>query len=272
MKRKIIKIDEEKCNGCGLCVKGCPEGALQIIDGKARLVGELLCDGLGACLGECPAGAMTIEERDVEAYDESKVMENVVKGGVEVIAAHLKHLKDHGQEEYLSQAIDYLKAKSIDIPVYEKEVSMSSGGCPGMAMRDFSTDAPNVVSGSAGPSQLRQWPIQLALLNPAAPYFKDADIVVAADCVPFTYPDFHQRFLKGKVLIIFCPKLDETIDAYREKLKAIISENNIKSVTMLHMEVPCCTGVVRLVEEAVLASGKNIILKDYTISIKGEIL
>ena len=262
------------CNGCGLCVTNCPEGALQIIDGKARLVGELLCDGLGVCIGQCPEDAIYIEEREAEKYDESKVMPNIIKGGVAVIAAHLKHLKEHGQEEYYHQAVAILKQQNISIP-FSQAQGASHGGCPGNQMIDSRNkkvqDVPTVAQGHLH-SELGQWPIQLQLLNPLAPYFKDADIVIAADCVPFTYANFHQRFLRGKTLIIFCPKLDGKYEEYVEKLKNIFIGNSIKSVTLVHMEVPCCFGLVKMCDEALQQSGKHIILKEYNISLKGEII
>lgn len=276
MLRKIIKIDEDKCNGCGLCVPNCPEGALQIIDGKARLVGELLCDGLGACIGNCPEGAIAIEEREAERYDERKVIQNVVKAGENVITAHLKHLKEHGQHEYLKQAMGYLNEHKIPIPIdkEQKEPSLPCG-CPGTMVKDFREekveDSKGDFSGTLK-SELRQWPIQLQLLNPQAPYFKDADLVVAADCVPFTYADFHRRFLKGKILIMFCPKLDTVLDEYLDKLTTVFRDNNIKSITAVRMEVPCCSGVVSIIEDAIRHSGKNAILKEYTISLRGDIV
>ena len=246
---------------------------MQIIDGKARLVGELLCDGLGACIGECPEGAITIEEREAEEYSEDKVIENVSQAGPGVIAAHLRHLKDHRQEGYLKQAYAYLKKRKIDIPKEESSNKLPCG-CPGTMMRDFRKEKKAkgntpVISTS---SQLQQWPIQLQLLSPLAPYFKDADLVIAADCVPFSYSNFHQRFLKNKILIVFCPKLDKVLDMYLEKLTAIFKQNNIKSITLAHMEVPCCLGLVTLVQKALEESGKNIIIKEYTISIKGELV
>jgi NAD-dependent dihydropyrimidine dehydrogenase PreA subunit len=261
MKRKIISIDEEKCNGCGVCASGCPEGALQIIDGKARLVNELFCDGLGACIGTCPQGAITIEERDVEAYDEEKVMENIVKHGKETILAHLKHLKEHSQKEYLSQALEYLKRKKIAV-AFDREKGPAECGCPGSKTTDL----------RQSPSALGNWPIQLQLLTPLAPYFQNADLVIAADCVPFSYANFHSRFLTGKILIVFCPKLDKVTEAYVEKLSELFKHNEIKSLSLVHMEVPCCFGLVKIVEEAIRASGKNILTKEYTISIKGEII
>ncbi|MDP8212741.1 MAG: 4Fe-4S binding protein [Candidatus Zapsychrus exili] len=276
MKRQIIKIDEDKCTGCGLCVPDCPEGALQIIDGKAKLVGELLCDGLGACIGNCPEGAIEVETREAEEYQEKKVMENIVKAGDATLRAHLKHLRDHNQDEYLAQALEYMKENDIEEPETKKNEPLVCG-CPGIMMKDLRKKEPEPpktqdVLAASLKSELGQWPIQLQLLNPAAPYFKDADLLIAADCVAFSFANFHQRFLKGKILIMFCPKLDTTMDAYLEKLTFIISNNNIKSITSVRMEVPCCYGTLALVENALKQSGKNITVKDYTISISGEII
>ena len=302
MKRKIIKIDEEKCTGCGLCIPDCPEGALQLIDGKARLISDLFCDGLGACIGTCPEGAIEVEEREAEEYDECRVMENVVRQGKNVIKAHLKHLKDHGQDEFLTQALDFLKKNHFEIPEefqqkkalkhplpkmgcpgammmdFTKNENDSKTpaftGCPGSMMQDLTSDSEATTAVSAAPqkSQLRQWPVQLQLLNPRAPYFKNSHLLIAADCVPFTYPNFHQRFLKDKILVVFCPKLDKTIPEYVEKLAEIFKTQNIQSITLVHMEVPCCFGVERVIQKALQTAGKNIIIKDYTISIKGEIV
>jgi NAD-dependent dihydropyrimidine dehydrogenase PreA subunit len=273
MKRKIIQIDERKCNGCGLCVPNCPEGALQIIDGKARLVGEILCDGLGACLGHCPEGAITIEERNAETYDETKVMANVVQGGPAVIAAHLRHLRDHRQTAELKAALDYLKEHRI--PFTEEAVHPGhAGGCPGSMARDLRAQpAPAAAPGRTDerPSALQQWPVQLQLLNPSAPYFRDAELVVAADCVPFAYASFHERFLRGKILIILCPKLDRVGDQYLEKLTEIFTQNPIRSVSVIHMEVPCCFGAVTLVREALKRSGRAIPFADITVTIAGEV-
>jgi NAD-dependent dihydropyrimidine dehydrogenase PreA subunit len=285
MKRDIITIDEEKCTGCGECVPNCPEGAIQIIDGKARLVSDLSCDGLGACIGHCPEGAMSVENREAEPYDERKVMVNIVKAGPATIKAHLLHLKDHNQTEFLKQALAYLRENGITPPDLSVGQGPAHAGCPGMKVMDFREDGGlqgredtgHVAGGRssetvAASSELRQWPVQLQLLNANAPYFQDADLVIAADCVPFAYPDFHNRFLKGKALIILCPKLDKVLEQYLEKLTEIFKNNNIKSITLVHMEVPCCFGLSRLVEEALKRSGKNTIIKDYTVSIKGEII
>jgi ferredoxin len=273
--RDVILINEDKCNGCGLCVPNCPEGAIQIIEGKARLISDLFCDGLGACLGHCPQGAITIERRRAEPYDEKRVMGNVAKAGPAVIKAHLEHLASHNQTEYLAQAREYLQENKIVIDETKGgTVNKNQCGCPGgreMVFGDKKAaggDTANVKLGS----ELRQWPVQLQLLNPHAPYFKDADLVIVADCVPFAFADFHRRFLKDKMLIIFCPKLDQTIDQYVEKLTQLFTDNSVKSIALVHMEVPCCFGVEKIVQEALKASGKNIALKDYTISLQGEII
>lgn len=272
-KRKIIKIDEEKCNGCGLCIPNCPEGAIQIINKKARLISDLFCDGLGACLGKCPEGAISIEERDATKYDEGKVMENIIKQGKEVITAHLKHLAGHNQEGYLKEAVNFLKERGVEMKPGDTG-HVHSNGCPGMKMADLrkGTHTQNSREVNHIESQLNQWPIQLHLLNPSAPYFKDSDLLFAADCVPFSYANFHEKFLKGKILIIFCPKLDNSAQIYLEKITQIIKNNTIKSITLVHMEVPCCFGVISVVEQALKESGKNIIIKDYTISLRGEII
>lgn len=271
MKRKIITINEELCNGCGECVPNCPEGALQIIDGKARLISDIFCDGLGACIGHCPVGAITIEEREAEEYDEKKVMSNIVKQGTNTIKAHLLHLKDHGEMKYYNEAIEYLKENNIPIPDLEENLAC---GCPSsMAKILKSEKRENSTNNNIKiESELRQWPIQLQLLNPMAPYFKNSHLLIAADCVPFSYGDFHRRFLKDKIVIVFCPKLDRVIDQYIEKLSLILQNNDIKSITTIHMEVPCCGGVNYVVEEALKKSGKYIPIRDYTISLNGEII
>ena len=276
-KRQIIKIDEDKCNGCGLCIPNCPEGALQIIDGKVRLISDLFCDGLGACIGHCPEGAIEIEEREAQPYDENKVMGNIVKQGKNVIKAHLEHLKDHGEKDLLEQAVNYLKKNNIENPLKEemseKKAAPAKGcGCMGSQAVDLSCEkkAPSSCCEKAS-SQLRQWPVQLHLLNPQAPYLKNSDILIAADCVPFAYPNFHSDLLSGKIVIIFCPKLDDGIDTYIEKLTEIIKSNNIKSITIAHMEVPCCFGTVKIVKDAISASGINVPLKQIIVTIKGEI-
>lgn len=268
-KRKIIKIDREKCNGCGLCIPNCPEGALQVIDGKARLISDLFCDGLGACIGHCPQGAIITEEREAVGYDEKKVMENIVKQGSNTIKAHLSHLKEHGEIKYLKQAMEFLKEKNINV-----ELDALACGCPGSKMMDFRKNNPEKVSGpkkhSVNPeSGLRQWPVQLKLVPVTAPYLKGADLLVAADCAPFAYADFHRALLQGKTLLIGCPKLDD-IQFYQEKLTEIFRNNDIKSVACARMEVPCCGGLSFAIKGAILDSGREIPFKEIIISIKGD--
>jgi ferredoxin len=269
-KRKIIKIDEEKCNGCSLCIPNCPEGALQIIDGKARLISDIFCDGLGACIGHCPQGAITIETREAEPYDEKKVMENIVKQGKNVIKAHLEHLKEHNETKYLNEALEFLKERNIEIKLENDKIRHPHfGGCPGAAVRkiDINGSATNNIKQA---SALRQWPVQLTLLPPQAPFFENSHLLIAADCVPFANANFHSMLLNGKSLAIGCPKLDD-IGAYREKLTQIFKNNKIKSITVAIMEVPCCYGLYTAVEKALEDSGKKFPLIQEVISISGDI-
>ena len=231
MRRNIIEIDEEKCTGCGLCVKACAEGAIEIIDGKAKLVSEVYCDGLGACIGDCPEGALTVEEREAEAFDEEAVEE------------HLKEL----EEEPLAC------------------------GCPGTMSRQIKRDEKSNYDEVEIQSELTNWPVQLRLVSPNAPALKDADLLLAADCVPFALADFHPRFVRGRTVVIGCPKLDDA-GYYVEKLTEIIKNAELKSVTVVHMEVPCCSGLSIIVERAIKASGINVPIQDVTIGISGEVL
>ncbi|HET7733531.1 MAG TPA: 4Fe-4S dicluster domain-containing protein [Paludibacter sp.] len=294
MKRTIIKIDEELCNGCEACVQGCHEGALQMIDGKARMVSELFCDGLGACIGDCPVGAITLEEREAEPYDEIATIERMIPKGEKTIIAHLKHLKEHGEVDYLKQGVGYLRANGINIDFAQvhnhngagcasKPVTQvapqqgNGGGCPGSREMSF---APAATPGfkmatavtAAPASQLRQWPVQLHLLNPEAGYFRGADVVLAADCVAFSFADFHNRFLAGKILAIACPKLDSNQDIYVEKLKNMIANSSINTLTVVIMEVPCCGGLLRLAQKAVAEAGRKIPVKLVVIGTRGDIL
>lgn len=241
--RKIITIDEEKCDGCGLCVPACAEGAIRIIDGKARLVSETYCDGLGACLGECPQEAITIEERPADNFDPEAVK---------------KHL-------------DTNKATvSSELPMHSGQATFPA--CPGSAMHSLKPSA-EPVSEKFSPfsSRLANWPVQFNLVPPRAPYFDGADLLIAADCAPLAYPDFHRRFLDGKVALIGCPKLDD-IGAYVEKLSAIFGGNDIKSIEVVFMEVPCCGGLIQLVHRARQNSGKEIPVRLTKIGIRGEIM
>lgn len=258
MKRQLISINEEKCNGCGSCVDGCPEGALQIIAGKARLVGEILCDGLGACLGNCPQHAISTRECEALPYSEAKVIENIAKQGEATVKAHLSHLKKHGQEDYYRQAIDYLQAH--DLPVPEPEL-LPESRCLG--------ERATLPQGS---TELKNWPVQLALVNPQASYFEEADLLIVADCVPFAYKNFHEKYLKNKVVLMFCPKLDKVIDFYIEKLAAIFRSQRINSVTLVRMEVLCCGGTELILQKALQLAEKTAFVKINVISINGEII
>ena len=272
VKRQIIKIDEDKCNGCGLCVPNCKEGALQIIDGKARLISDLFCDGLGACIGHCPEGAIEFEEREAEAYDEKKTMlENIIPAGAGTIKAHLEHLRDHNQTKLLQEALEVLKEKNIDNPLEGlEETKMGTPcGCPGAALREVNTDE-DASNNAEQSSALRQWPVQLNLLPPQASFFDNSHLLVAADCVPFANANFHSELLNGKSLVIGCPKLDD-VEAYKEKLTEIFKSNKIKSVTVAIMEVPCCFGLYSAVEQAIEDSGNKIPLIKETIGVNGEI-
>jgi len=216
MKRTIIKIDEEKCTGCSLCVLACVEGALQIIDSKARLVRDQFCDGLGACLGKCPVGALTVEVREAEEFDE------------EAAKAHAKMVRSSGGEE---------RATRVETPKVDSTFS--------------------------------QWPIKLSLVPSNAPFLKNADLVIAADCVGFAYPNFHSDFLKGRKLIIGCPKLDD-VQFYRKKLETMFKESQPKSVTVVNMEIPCCLGLYKIVKEALASAGRSTPLKQEIIGVKGN--
>jgi NAD-dependent dihydropyrimidine dehydrogenase PreA subunit len=288
MKRDIIKIDEEKCNGCGICVPNCHEGALQVIDGKVRLISDLMCDGLGACIGHCPEGAITIEQRESEPYDETKVMQIMAPKGFNTVVAHMKHLKEHNETGFLKQGMAYLiqhaqqlnfRIEDVKRAVHqqpaEEEVNDHNGGCPGSRTVVFNpTDLKmdTVNSNGSLQSQLRQWPVQLHLINPSAPYFINSDLLVAADCTAFTLGDFHQNWLKGKSLVIACPKLDQGKEIYFQKLVTLIESSKINTITVLIMEVPCCGGLLNLVEMAVQKAGRKVPVKAVTVGIKGDVL
>jgi NAD-dependent dihydropyrimidine dehydrogenase PreA subunit len=258
VKRQVIKIDEELCNGCGNCVPSCAEGAIRIIDGKARLVSDKYCDGLGACLGECPMGALGFEEREADEFDEVAVGQ---------------HLKSIGRES-VPHAHDHLHAAHAAPAPAMHGHHHGGGGCPSAKTLDFRTEERKTSVGNGNApkleSELRQWPVKIYLVNPSAPYFQDADLLIAADCTPFAYASLHPDFLKGKAVVIGCPKFDD-LSMYLEKLTAIISQNNIKSVTVLHMEVPCCFGMMNVAREAVAASGKELAVEAKVVTLRGEI-
>ncbi len=271
MVRKIITIDEEKCTGCSMCIPNCPEGAIQMIDGKARLVSDLMCDGLGACLGHCPVGAITVEEREAEAYDERKVMVNIVKAGVNTIKAHLQHLKSHGQTEYYNEAVNYLKEHHVPVP--QEDIMQAHTGCPGSRSMAFEEKRQGPAEDtSERPSQLTHWPIQMHLISPNAPHYKNSDLLLAADCVAFSLGDFHKDFLKGKTLTIACPKLDDNQEIYAEKLTALVDQAKINTLTVIIMQVPCCGGLLRLAQSAVAKASRKIPVKAIVISLQGDVL
>jgi len=279
-KRQIIRIDEELCNGCGNCIDGCHEGALQLIDGKARMVSELYCDGLGACIGECPVGAIIIEEREAEPYDEIAVMEQISTKGETTVLAHLKHLKDHGETEYVRQGVEYIHKNGLDIDLGKLEVELQDEktemvcGCPGSMARSFKAPAQGggiAVSSQPLVSQLTQWPVQLHLLNPQAGYFRGADVVLAADCTAYSYADFHNRFIRNHTLAIACPKLDSNKEEYVEKITDMIDSAEINTLTVVIMEVPCCGGLVHLARMAIEQAQRKIPIRVVTIGVQGEI-
>lgn len=279
MKRKVIKIDEEKCNGCGRCIPNCPEGAIQVIDEKARLISDRFCDGLGACLGHCPEGAITIEEREAEAYDEARVMENIVKQGPNTIKAHLEHLKEHNEKVLLQEAIEFLKEKEIEIPQEFQSAAPAAAcstftGCPGSQSRSFTKVEPAAEGDEQGerPSQLTHWPVQLHLISPNVPQYQEKDLLVAADCTAFSLGDFHKHYLKEKSLVIACPKLDEGQEVYEEKLVMLIDEAKVNTITVMIMQVPCCRGLLALVQRALEKANRKVPVKLVVVGVQGQIL
>jgi NAD-dependent dihydropyrimidine dehydrogenase PreA subunit len=276
MKRKVIAIDEKACTGCGMCIPNCPEGAIQIIDGKARLVSDLMCDGLGACLGHCPEGAITVEEREAEPYDERRVMANIVRAGSNTIRAHLDHLREHGEDELLAQAIAYLEEHGYPVP-REKPCASAGAtahtGCPGARTRAIRVEE-NAEPADAGhrPSHLTHWPIQLHLVSPRAPHYRGSDLVLAADCTAFALGDFHRDLLKGRTLAIACPKLDEGQEIYADKLRMLIDEAQINTLTVVVMQVPCCSGLLHLARKAAAEAARKVPIKKVIVSLEGQVL
>ena len=288
MKRDIVKIDEDLCDGCGECVPNCHEGALQIIDGKARLISDLMCDGLGACLGFCPQGAITIEEREAEPYDEVKVMVDMVTKGKNVVVAHLKHLKDHGEEGFLHEGITYLLSHKDDLNLDVNEIineikeenkmeqheNNLACGCPGSMEKSFGggCESDHMVESVSQRSELTHWPVQMHLINPNAANFRDSDIVIAADCVAFSMGNFHKDYLKGKSLGIACPKLDSNTEVYVEKFRQLIDEAKVNTITVMMMEVPCCGGLTQMVKAAAAKAERKVPVKQIIVGVEGGIL
>lgn len=336
MKRTVIKIDEELCNGCGACVNGCHEGALQLIDGKAVMVSDLYCDGLGACIGDCPVGAITLEEREAEPYDEIAVMERLAPKGEATILAHLKHLADHDETEWVREGIEYIKGHNLKVdlskigltevgvkactprtiePAGDASSEPMACGCPGTMAREirrplaapggFNASTANLVTDptalsvtgaatdpktitgaaiaanatacaaeqniAAQRSELRQFPVQLHLVNPQAGFLQGGDLLLAADCTAFASGEFHSRFLRGKFLAIACPKLDSNTQVYTDKLVQMIDVAKINTLTVLVMEVPCCGGLVRIAQAARQQAQRNIPVKVIVLGVNGEV-
>jgi NAD-dependent dihydropyrimidine dehydrogenase PreA subunit len=269
MERQIIRIDESKCDGCAICCEGCPEGALQIIDGKARLVSEITCDGLGACVGECPQGAITVERREAAAYDERTTLDGIIPKGVATLRAHLKHLHEHGQTTYLNLALAHLKDLGHPVPEYREKIAHQ--GCPGSAPRSFVHVPAATPARDSLTSQLAQWPVQLHLISPMNPVFQGADLLLAADCVAFAMPDFNQEWLPGRKLAIACPKLDQGQEIYRDKLTALVDEAQVSTISVMIMEVPCCGGLLRQAQEAVSRATRKVPIQAIVVGLNGEI-
>jgi ferredoxin len=296
MLREVVRIDEEVCDGCGACIPNCHEGALQMIDGKARLISDLMCDGLGACLGHCPQGAITIEEREAEAYNETKVMEIMVGKGENTVVAHLQHLKEHNELEFLKEGVQYLKdhAAQLDFSITEVmsrvhhamvEEPQLACGCAGSEARSFNPQSmPGGTVPVAGafsladgtpagqPSELRQWPVQMHLINPGASYFRQADLLLAADCVAYSLGNFHSKWLNGKALAIACPKLDSGLESYVEKIRGLIDDAKINTLTVMMMQVPCCGGLLQMVRMAAGQAERKVPVKKIIVGVEGDIL
>lgn len=288
MKRDIIKIDEDLCTGCGLCVPNCHEGALQVIDGKVRLISDLMCDGLGACIGHCPEDAITIEHREAIPYDEIVVIEEMIAKGKNVIIAHLKHLKDHNETGFFNEGVSYLKKNKDNLnfdlnevlskiqnnEIMEKQEEKMACGCPGTMERTFDIPANYSTDFNASElkSELRQWPVQMHLLNPNAPFFRNADVLITADCVGFALGNYHQKYLKGKSIGIACPKLDSNTESYIEKFRLMIDEAKVNTLTVMIMEVPCCGGLIQMVKTASEQAERKVPIKLIVVGIQGDIL
>mgnify|MGYP003573982117 CR=1 FL=1 len=253
-KRKMITIDEELCNGCGQCVPSCDEGALAIVDGKAKLVKDIYCDGLGACLGDCPTGALKVIVREAEDFDPDAVAEHLKAQG--------RKVPDHMPDP-----------KSLRLDGKASGHAKPAGGCPGAALKTMTPcgQANIPTSAPVGASALSHWPVQLRLVPPNAPFLKEADLLLTADCVPVAFPGYHSEFLPGRVVLMGCPKFDNQME-YVEKLTGIIAENDLKSITVLEMEVPCCASMSAILGEAVKRAGRQVKIERVTISRSGEVL
>lgn len=278
MERKIVQIDEEKCNGCGICVNACHEGAIQMVNGKAKLVSDIYCDGLGDCLGPCPTGAISIVTRPAEAYDEEAVAERMAAmkaAGPGCPGSAAKSLKPAAAKAAPSGGCPGSAAREL-----KRKPAPPAGplpcGCPGSMSRSLKEKEPETCACAgqddarpAAESELMNWPLQLRLVPPAAPYLRGADILLAADCTAFAIPDFHARYLKNKPVIIACPKLEDN-EPQVAKLMEVVRAAQPASLTVLRMEVPCCGGLVRIAEEAVARSGVDVPVKTVIVGINGS--
>lgn len=259
VKRQIITIDEEKCDGCGACAPSCAEGALQVINGKARLVKESYCDGLGACLGECPQGALHVVEMEVEAYDEPAVLSYLQQTAPHRIEQHVAHLREHGMaSSYVDAPVGVAACPSVQARAWE-----AGRGAAPLNLFDAS---PQESKAARQPSELRQWPVQLHLVPIQAPFYADADLALIADCAPFAEPNTHADFIKGHAIAVGCPKLDDG-RAYIAKLAQILRNNEIRSLTVVRMEVPCCGGLEYIARQAMALSGKELPLASIVVRI-----
>ena len=276
--RTMVHIDEDKCDGCGLCVPDCAEGALQIVDGKAKLVSDIYCDGLGACLGSCPQDAITMIDREADEFNEDAVNERLNELGKDPLPHEHGHEHAAGENKVEEEVEDLAcgcpgtMTQSFDRPAPFTAPSVPKiGGCPGSKSQSFDKSKASPPADQSGPvaSRLGNWPVQIMLVPPKAPYLDGADLLIAADCAPFAYGDFHRRFMEGKTLLVGCPKLDDT-QIYVDKLGHMFKENNINSISVVYMEVPCCTGLVQLVQEALRQSGASIPTTLYRVGIKGD--
>lgn len=262
--RKIVHIDEDLCDGCGDCVPSCAEGAIQIIGGKAVLLADNLCDGLGACLGECPQGAITVLEREADAFDEDAVSRHLATLDGPADNPITKHIgaREHGAPAGCPGSRAMTFAPAVDKPVATPPQPLATLGAAA---------AGATAAARPGASELRQWPVQLHLVSPQAPYFQGADVLLAADCAAFSVGDFHARFLKGRALAVACPKLDQGQEAYLDKLTAMIDQARIDTLTVLMMEVPCCGGLLRLAQAAAARAGRKVPIKRIVVGVRGEV-
>jgi NAD-dependent dihydropyrimidine dehydrogenase PreA subunit len=262
MIRKIVQIDQDRCNGCGLCVPSCAEGAIKMINGKAVLSADNLCDGLGACLGECPQDAIRIIERDADEFDEAEVQKHLKESGKVPAHGHSHHdHHDHHEGKHHGGHHGH----------GHHGHGGHGGGCPGSRAMSFEQKPAEAAAESGSrQSMLGQWPVQLNLVSTSAPYFQDADLLIAADCVPFAYADFHKDYLAGKAVVVGCPKLDDN-QFYTQKLTELFRNSSLKSITVMKMEVPCCGGIAMAARQALAASGKEIPYTEVTVGIRGEI-